>query len=254
MRGLRGVAGAQAREALAAGNEGLTSFGSHGCSTPFRRGRLFLALFFLALSCAAMSSVIAMVRAGNQYVQRPGHPRRKAVPLIGMLAFLLGLPSAWKPWLFPKPGLGVGFGPDDFRILHLFLGHSLRSEPLSKGPYQHARGAPARRALVHVRYFLCRPIEFVTIIAWWFYQAATVYDPTGWWNPFHISSVGTCLLQWGLLILLLLLVNRSWTARGCETRRLALPLSGYIMMTIVLVGVWGGFVYFLYRTIKQNRQ
>ena len=33
-----------------------------------------------------------------------------------------------------------------------------------------------------------------------------------------------------------------------------MPLSGYIMMTIVLVGVWGGFVYFLYRTIKQNRQ
>jgi hypothetical protein len=29
--------------------------------------------------------------------------------------------------------------------------------------------------------------------------------------------------------------------------------SGYIMMVVVLTGVWGGFVYFLYQVGKQDR-
>lgn len=33
-----------------------------------------------------------------------------------------------------------------------------------------------------------------------------------------------------------------------------MELSGYIMMAIVLTGVWGGFIYLLYQTTKQDRQ
>jgi len=57
------------------------------------------------------------------------------------------------------------------------------------------------------------PVEFLALMVWWFYQAATQYDPDGWWNPFHTLSVGTTVLQWGLLIGVLVLINRWWTAR-----------------------------------------
>ena len=57
------------------------------------------------------------------------------------------------------------------------------------------------------------PIEFLALVTWWFYQAATSYDPEGWWNPFHTFSVGTALFQWGAAIAVLLLLNRYWTAR-----------------------------------------
>jgi NSS family neurotransmitter:Na+ symporter len=50
-------------------------------------------------------------------------------------------------------------------------------------------------------------------MAWWFYQSAASYDRENWWNPFHTYSVGTTVVQWGLLILLLLLINRAWAAR-----------------------------------------
>jgi len=29
--------------------------------------------------------------------------------------------------------------------------------------------------------------------------------------------------------------------------------SGYIIMTVVLTGVWGGFLYFLYQASRQDR-
>jgi hypothetical protein len=51
------------------------------------------------------------------------------------------------------------------------------------------------------------PIEFLAMIGWWFTQAILVYDPRYWWHPLRTFSVGTCLMQWGALIVLLLLLN-----------------------------------------------
>ena len=45
------------------------------------------------------------------------------------------------------------------------------------------------------------------MFSWWMYQAATVYDPEGWWNPVRTFSVGTCLVQWGVALALLLSFN-----------------------------------------------
>jgi NSS family neurotransmitter:Na+ symporter len=62
------------------------------------------------------------------------------------------------------------------------------------------------------------PVEFLALIAWWFYQSIKVYDPDGWWHPFHSYSVGTTVLQWGALILALILANRWWANRvGANT-------------------------------------
>ena len=56
------------------------------------------------------------------------------------------------------------------------------------------------------------PIEFVLMFGWWMFQAATVYDPDGWWNPTHVYSVGTCVVQWGAALALLLAFNRKIAA------------------------------------------
>jgi len=52
------------------------------------------------------------------------------------------------------------------------------------------------------------PVEFICVLGWWFWQSATVLDPQGWWNPFHTTSIGTCIFQWGTAIVVLLLLNR----------------------------------------------
>ena len=53
------------------------------------------------------------------------------------------------------------------------------------------------------------PAEFVVMFGWWMYQAVAVLDPDGWWHPIRMYSVGTCLLQWGVALVLL----RSFNAR-----------------------------------------
>ena len=52
------------------------------------------------------------------------------------------------------------------------------------------------------------PVQFAVMFVWWMYQAVAVYDPDNWWNPFRMYSLGTCLLQWGVALVLLILFNR----------------------------------------------
>jgi neurotransmitter:Na+ symporter, NSS family len=55
------------------------------------------------------------------------------------------------------------------------------------------------------------PLQFVMVFSWWMVQAAS-WDPGGWWNPFHAENVGTCLLQWSVVLALLLVFNRRIAA------------------------------------------
>ena len=64
------------------------------------------------------------------------------------------------------------------------------------------------------------PAQFVIMFGWWMYTAATVYDPAGWWNPDpfnHTFSVGTCIVQWGLAIGLLMFYNKRIAAASTST-------------------------------------
>ena len=203
----------QAREALGAGNFGLTFIWLPRLFESVPAGGFFLALFFLALSFAAMSSLIAMIEMATRMCVDLGVQRRRAVLLVGVLGFVLGLPSAWhmgflenQDWVW---GLGllvsglfvatavVRFGVDRFR--RELINTSEERWPVGSW-------------FLFVMAILI-PLEFVALVTWWFYQAATSYDPEGWWNPFHTFSVGTALFQWGVVIGVLLLLNRYWAAR-----------------------------------------
>jgi len=62
------------------------------------------------------------------------------------------------------------------------------------------------------------PVEFAAMFGWWMYQAATVYDPDGWWNPLRVYSVGTCVVQWGVALAVLAACNRRLAARSAADR------------------------------------
>jgi NSS family neurotransmitter:Na+ symporter len=204
---------ADARAALGAGNEGLTFVWLPRLFERIPAGHLFLAFFFLALSFAAMTSLIAMIELATRMAEDLGIARPRAVPLVGIVGFLLGLPSARKLSVFQNQdwvwGLGlmvsgvlvatavIRFGPSRFRA-------ELINTPEERLPVGRWFDAV-------ITYVV--PFEFAALMAWWFYQSAATYDRETWWNPFHTYSVGTTLVQWGLLILVLLLVNRAWAAR-----------------------------------------
>lgn len=208
-----------ARAALGAGNEGLTFIWLPKLFEQIPAGRVFLALFFLALSFAAMSSLIAMIEMATRICVDLGLPRRRAVPLVGVLGFVLGVPSAWKLGIFQNQDWVWGLG---LMVSGLFIAIALaifgtdrfRRELINTEDEPHPVGAWFTFVM---RYVV--PLEFLALMVWWFYQSAATYDREGWWDPRHTYSVGTTVVQWGLLIVLLLLVNRWWAARvGAKER------------------------------------
>lgn len=204
---------AEARTALAAGNEGLTFIWLPRLFQAIPAGKLFLALFFLALSFAAMSSLIAMIEMATRIAVDLGMSRKNAVPLVGVVGFLLGFPSAWKlgflqnqDWVW---GLGLMVSGLFIAIAVIKFGAARFRDELINTPEERR---PIGRWYSYVITYLV-PLEFVALMVWWFYQSIKVYDPEGWWNPFHSLSVGTTVLQWAVLIALLILANRWWANR-----------------------------------------
>ena len=57
-------------------------------------GIFFMAIFFLGLALAALSSLIAMVELAVRIFIDFGLERRKAIFIVAFLAFFLGIPSA----------------------------------------------------------------------------------------------------------------------------------------------------------------
>ena len=244
---------ASARAALGAGNEGLTFIWLPRLFASVPAGKLFVTLFFVALASAALSSLIAMVEMATRMFMDLGMKREKAVLLVGVLGFVLGLPSAWRLGFFKNQdwvwGLGLMLSGLFMAFVVIRYGAGRFRGELVNIPEE--RRPVGRWFTLVVAYLI--PIEFVAMMAWWFYQAVHVYDPEGWWHPFHVNSIGTCLLQWGILLAFLFLTNRIWARScGCQ-RRDRMNLSGTIVMILVLAGVWGGFAYLVYLNVKQKQ-
>lgn len=202
-----------ARAALGAGNEGLTFIWLPRLFEQIPLGKVFLSLFFLALSFAAMSSVIAMIEMATRIGMDLGMKRSHAVPTVGVVAFVLGIPSAWKLGFFQNQdwvwGLGLMLSGFFISIAVIKFGAERFRDEVINTPEEKN---PVGKWFVPVIKYVI-PLEFLALMVWWFYRMITELDPDGWWHPFHSFSVGTTLLQWGALIGVLLILNRWWAKR-----------------------------------------
>ena len=57
------------------------------------------------------------------------------------------------------------------------------------------------------------PVGASLLLLWWLSLSATVYAPDQWYNPLLPYSVMTCLLQWGVVLAALWLLNRRLSRR-----------------------------------------
>ena len=198
----------EALEAMASGNVGLTFIWVPQLFELVPAGRIFLPVFFLALFCAALSSLIAMTELAVRVLLDAGLTRRIAVRIVGLAAAVCGIPSAASLAIFENQDWVWGLG---LMISGLFISVAatrygqlrLRNELINTVP----GGLHVGRIYGWVLKYLV-PAEFVAMFGWWMYQSVAVYDAAGWWNPLRVYSLGTCLLQWGAALLLLRLFNR----------------------------------------------
>ena len=205
---------AAALDVMAAGNTGLTFVWIPQLFDRVPGGPLFLPVFFLALFCAALSSLIAMIELATRVLMDSGMARPAAVRVVAGAAIVCGIPSAVSLAVFENQdwvwGLALMISGLFISIAATQYGQTrFRSDLINRG----RNSVKVGRVYEWVLKYLI-PAEFVIMFTWWMYQAVTVYDPDGWWNPVRVYSVGTCLLQWGVALVLLRTFNRRLGEAG----------------------------------------
>jgi NSS family neurotransmitter:Na+ symporter len=188
-------------------NQGLTFIWIPKLFSNVPAGSFFLSLFFLALTFAAFSSLISMIELVTRIFMDTGMMRKKAVSLVGILAFLFGLPSAISMGFFNNQdwvwSLGLMFSGLFFTIAVFKYGpRRFRKEVVSL-PEKAVKTSRWFDIVVYI--FL--PLQFFAMIFWWFWQSYSS-DPKNWLKINAEFSVGTVLFQLTVAIFIFILLNR----------------------------------------------
>ena len=168
----------------------------------------FSAIFFLGLTFAAITSLISMIELAVRVFVDMGLSRNRALATTLLLGFFLGIPSALSLSFFNNQdwvwgvGLMISGGFISFAVIKHGVDRFRREAVNAEGTDIKI----GRWYNVIITWLI--PLQVVVLIGWWFYLAISEYDTEGWWNPFHTYSVGTCLLQWGVMMLIFVGVNR----------------------------------------------
>ncbi len=199
-----------AQQLKGVGNEGLTFIWLPELFNTMPGGRFFMAIFFLALIFAAWTSLISMIELATRVLVDAGAPRSRAIWWVGIVGFLAGVPSALSMGFFANQdtvwSIGLMLSGFFFAFAVMKFGVRRFREELINHPGSDLKvGRWWEWAIV-----LCS-VEAIVLMAWWFLQAWG----EGWraaFNPFSAFSIGTVLLQWGLVLVVLWLIN-PWLAR-----------------------------------------
>jgi len=207
------LVGKDAISILKEGNEGLSFIFIPKLFEQMPGATIMVAIFFLALFFAALSSLIAMLELSTRMFIDFGFTRKRALPIVIIVTALSGIPSALSVRFFKNQDWVWGLGL-------IISGSFFAFAVLKKGVEQF------RRKFLNVQYndlsigrwfnwtlkYLI-PLEAIVLLVWWFGRE---WDTKMWWNPLSPFSLATCLFQWGVLILVLLLFNNSlyrWVTR-----------------------------------------
>lgn len=199
-------------EVMKTDNQGLTFIWIPNLFSKIPAGTFFLALFFLALCFAAFSSLISQLELITRIFIDTGLPRKKAVRMVGISCFILGLPSAISMGFFNNQdwvwGLGLMVSGFFFTLLVLKVGpKKFREEIISTSENKINLG---KGFDILVKLFL--PLQFVAMLGWWFWQAYSE-NPNNWFNIFSQSTVGTVLFQWAVAIAVFISFNKAITKK-----------------------------------------
>jgi NSS family neurotransmitter:Na+ symporter len=178
------------RTIFSTGNEGLTFIWMPQLFARMPFGQFFMILFFLALTFAAFTSLIAMIELATRVLRDAGMERHRAVRVVGVVGFLLGMLSG----LFFAIAILV-YGARRFREQQLNHEHS------------DIKVGWGWELVITILV----PLEALVLLGWWVYQVRGE-DLAGWLDPLREANVGTLFFQWGVVLVVLLLANR-WLAR-----------------------------------------
>ncbi len=199
-----------ASEIVGAGNEGLTFIWVPQLFAQIPGGRVFQALFFLALVFAAWTSLVAMIELASRVLTDLGVERGRAIRMVGIAGLLLGIPSALKIGIFQNQdwvwGVALMLSGFFFAFAVLRFGVTKWRETFinHEGSDIHI-GAWWDWAIRLVA------VEAVVLALWWLWGARGS-DFRATWTLFSPYNVGSVLIQFAVVLVVLLTVNKRLAA------------------------------------------
>jgi NSS family neurotransmitter:Na+ symporter len=166
----------------------------------------FASLFFLALFFAAVTSLMSMVELSTRTLIDFGLNRKRAIGIITVTGFLLGIPSALdinflanQDWVW-----GVGL-----ILSGAFIAFAIRRYGIDKFRTEVING-PGSDIKIGKWYNyiigILIPVQVVVLVSWWLISSVS-WDPE-WWNPFHIENAGTAIFQWAIVLTVFIALNK----------------------------------------------
>jgi NSS family neurotransmitter:Na+ symporter len=204
------------------GNEGLTFIWMPQLFATLPAGRLLMVVFFLALSFAAFTSLIAMIELATRVLRDAGMSRQRAIRLVGIGGFLLGVPSALSLRFLHNQDFvwGVALMVSGLFFAIGVVTYGVRRFRDAQLNHDHSDIRIGRWWDVVIGVVV--PLEALVLLGWWFYQVRGE-DLAGWLDPLREANVGTMVVQWGRCCLCSSCSIAGWRP---ELRRRPSPTPG----------------------------
>ncbi len=195
---------------LQAGNQALTFTVIPKIFAGMPFGAFLTLLFFVTLFFAAFSSLLSMNEMFIRIIGDLGYSRHASTLRAGMIAALLGIPSAYHLDVFSNQDWVWGLG---LVISGLFIVFSVWKHGVGrfKSDFIDA-DADFRVSLLYFKSCMGVNVVFGVVLIWWWmsqgYDANPWFLPDGTWNLLSVYSNASIVTQWGLVLLVGLVLNR----------------------------------------------
>jgi len=168
-------------------------------------GHLLAVLFFLGLTFAGFSSLIAQMELPARVLVDTGMKRSHSILIIVILVMIMGIPSARSLDFLSNQDFvwGVALMISGAMIAMLII---KSNAPVVRNEINEVKGDRylGRWWLVTIQYMI--PLAAIILLFWWLIQSI---EPGTWYHPFKPFSLMSCLFQWGVVGLILFAFNRK---------------------------------------------
>uniref|UniRef100_A0A1I8HGJ6 Sodium-dependent transporter n=1 Tax=Macrostomum lignano TaxID=282301 RepID=A0A1I8HGJ6_9PLAT len=174
-------------------------------------GSILCVLFFLCLSFAGVSSLIANIELTSLTLQDFGIPRKFGTPIVIGVTFIIGLPSAISVTILRNQDFVWGFAlmisGIMFQLLVIKYGfRAFQNEVVNN----YGTNDWPLTIVTMIIIVVVAPIEAIGLLVWWGYEiiSSTSDAPTGErWFDYGVETFMTVVTEWLTLLILLLFVN-----------------------------------------------
>ena len=167
-------------------------------------GGILSILFFLGLTFAGFSSLIAQLELPTRVLIDTGLKRNRSIAVIVILVFLFGIPSARNLDFLSNQDFvwGVALMISGAMIAFLIIKQGTQQVRLEINDTATDRKIGKWWVYV-INYFI--PVAAIILLIWWLSQS---FVPGEWYNPFKAFSLMSCIFQWSIVLLVLLIFNK----------------------------------------------